>query len=158
MPEEATLTRAQRRVIQERAKRRCEYCQSPVGFSTEPFTVEHIYPKSRGGSTTLDNLAFACAGCNGYKATRTHALDPETGATVPLFHPRRQRWVDHFRWSEDSTHVIGLTPTGRATVEALRLNRSGLVNLRRIMRLAGEHPPRDTIQETHAFSKRLRAS
>ena len=146
MPEEITLAGAQRRVVRERARGRCEYCQSPVGFSTEPFTVEHIHPKSRGGPTTLDNLAFACAGCNGHKAAKTHALDPGTSTTVPLFHPRRQRWADHFRWSKDTTQVIGLTPTGRATVEALRLNRSGLVNLRRIMRLAGEHPPHNTAQ------------
>lgn len=145
MPDAETLTWAQRQVIQERASGRCEYCQSPVGFSTGPFTVEHIYPRSRGGPTTFDNLAFACAGCNGHKATKTHALDPGTGEVVPLFHPRRQRWVDHFRWSEDTTRVIGITPTGRATVEALHLNRSGLVNLRRVMRLAGEHPPQDTM-------------
>jgi hypothetical protein len=140
-----SLTKAQRQVIRERAGGRREYCQSPVGFSTEPFTVEHIHPKSQGGPTTLDNLAFACAGCNGHKATRTSALDPETGVAVPLFHPRLQRWVDHFRWSEDATRVIGRTPTGRATVVALHLNRSGLVNLRRIMTLADEHPPRDTV-------------
>ena len=145
MPEEVALTQAQRQVIQERAGGRCEYCQSPLGFSTEPFTVEHIHPKSRGGPTTLDNLACACAGCNGHKATKIRALDPETGEAVPLFNPRQRRWTDHFRWSEDTTRIIGLTPTGRATVEALCLNRSGLVNLRRIMRLAGEHPPRDTI-------------
>ena len=146
MRDAVTLTWAQRQIIQERARGRWEYCQSPVGFSTAPFTVEHIHPKSLGGPTTLENLAFACAGCNGHKATKTRALDPETGAAVPLFHPRRQRWENHFKWSEDATLVIGLTPTGRATVEALRLNRPGLVNLRRVMRLAGEHPPQDTMQ------------
>ena len=146
MPEKITPTGAQRQVIRERAGGRCEYCQSPVGFSTEPFTVEHIHPRSRGGPTMLDNLAFACTGCNGHKAAKTNALDPETGTIAPLFHPRRQRWVDHFCWSEDTTRVIGLTPTGRATVGALHLNRSGLVSLRRIMRLADEHPPYDTVQ------------
>ena len=147
MHDAVTLTWAQRQIIQDRARGRCEYCQSPVGFPTAPFTVEHIHPKSLGGPTTLENLAFACAGWNGHKATKTRALDPETRAAVPLFHPRRQRWEDHFQWSEDATLVIGLTPTCRVTVEALRLNRPGLVNLRRVMRLAGEHPPQDTIQE-----------
>jgi hypothetical protein len=60
---------------------------------------------------------------------------------VPLYHPRRHRWEDHFGWSEDFTRIIGLTPTGRATVEALLLNRSGVVNLRRLLYQHGAHPP-----------------
>jgi hypothetical protein len=34
-----------------------------------------------------------------------------------------------------------LTPTGRATVEKLQLNREGVVNLRQVMAMAGKHPP-----------------
>jgi len=37
--------------------------------------------------------------------------------------------------------IIGLTPTGRATVEVLKLNREGLVNLRQVLYAAGKHPP-----------------
>ena len=44
-------------------------------------------------------------------------------------------------WSDDFTQVIGKTPCGRATVEALRLNRFGVVNLRRLLRSANLHPP-----------------
>jgi hypothetical protein len=40
----------------------------------------------------------------------------------PLFHPRRQRWSRHFRWSADGLHLEGLTRVGRATVERLALN------------------------------------
>jgi hypothetical protein len=61
---------------------------------------------------------------------------------VPLYHPRIHRWRDHFSWSEERTHVIGLTPIGRATIIALRLNRLGVVNLRRVLFVFGEHPPR----------------
>ena len=64
-----------------------------------------------------------------------------TGDPVLLFHPRNQRWRDHFAWTADCTAILGLTPTGRATVEALHLNREGLVNLRRVLYAAGEHPP-----------------
>ena len=41
------------------------------------------------------------------------AIDPETGETVPLFHPVRQRWGEHFRWSEDGCRILGQTPEGR---------------------------------------------
>ena len=60
---------------------------------------------------------------------------------MPLFHPREQRWEEHFTWNSDFTLIIGLTPTGRATISALQLNRSGLVNLRRVLYAIGEHPP-----------------
>jgi len=92
----------------------------------------------------LDNLALACQGCNNHKYTKTEGYDPVTGDMVPLYHPRRQRWRDHFAWNEDFTLIIGLTPTGRATVETLWLNREGLVNLRRILYALGEHPPVET--------------
>ena len=69
------------------------------------------------------------------------ASDPVSGLVTPLFHPRQQRWGEHFRWSEDFTEIIGFTPAGRATVAVLHLNRSGLVNMRRILYAAGEHPP-----------------
>jgi hypothetical protein len=58
-----------------------------------------------------------------------------------LFHPRRERWQEHFGWSEDYTQVIGLTPTGRATVVALQLNRPAVVNIRAVLYAAGKHPP-----------------
>ena len=64
-----------------------------------------------------------------------------TGEDAPLFHPRRQRWDEHFAWEEGFDVVIGLTPAGRATVVALRLNREGLVNFRRVLYAQGKHPP-----------------
>lgn len=107
----------------------------------QPFSVEHIKPLNRGGATALDNLALACQGCNNHKYTKIEERDPASSDTVPLYHPRRQRWRDHFAWSDDFTLIIGLTPSGRATVEALQLNREGVVNLRRILYAMGEHPP-----------------
>jgi hypothetical protein len=37
--------------------------------------------------------------------------------------------------------IVGKTPTGRVTVRLLKMNRSGLVNLRRILERSGDHPP-----------------
>jgi 5-methylcytosine-specific restriction endonuclease McrA len=134
------LPRALRRQIAQRARWRCEYCLSPAAFSTQPFEVDHIIPRTKGGPTSADNLALSC-GCNSYKGRRTHARDPRTGRAVPLFNPRRQRWQRHFTWNEGSLLIVGRTASGRATIEALQLNRPELVNLRRILRLIGEHPP-----------------
>lgn len=130
-----------RRTVIARSQGICEYCRSRADHSAGVFTVEHIVPISRGGSDTLDNLALACSGCNGHKYDKVEALDPTTKQVVPLFHPRRQEWNGHFEWSEDYSEIIGNTATGRATVSALRMNRSGLVNLRRALYILGKHPP-----------------
>lgn len=135
-----SVTAQERQLIAERAKGRCEYCRSPVDFATQSFSVEHIIPASRGGETVLDNLALACPGCNGHKYTKIEAPDPVDGALVPLYNPRTQRWQDHFRWNEDFTRIVGVTPTGRATVSALQMNRPGVVNMRRVLFATGLHP------------------
>jgi hypothetical protein len=119
----------------------CEYCQSQARFSPDPLSVEHIIPRSRGGETILSNLALSCQGCNNHKYNFVEARDPLTDELAPLYHPRRDPWLTHFAWAEEYRVVVGLTPTGRATVAALRLNRPALINLRRVLYAVGEHPP-----------------
>ena len=135
------VSQALRAMVAERARACCEYCRSQERFTTQAFSVEHVIPRVRGGETVAGNLALSCQGCNNHKYNKVEGVDPVSGATVPLFHPRRDRWDACFAWSHDATRVIGLTPPGRATVESLRLNREGLVNLRRVLYAAGEHPP-----------------
>jgi hypothetical protein len=112
-----------------------------VAYATQAFDVDHIIPISRDGSSVADNLAYACSGCNRHKYDRLTACDPLDGSEVALFHPRQMSWQDHFGWNEDYTLLIGLTPIGRATIDALQLNRDGVVNLRRLLRIVGKHPP-----------------
>jgi len=139
MPE-PKLTEQQKKEVARRAKQCCEYCQSQARFSPDPFSIEHIKPRSRGGTDEPSNLAFSCQGCNNHKYTSVEAIDPISGETVQLFDPRRQKWNDHFVWNADQRIVLGLTPVGRATVQKLRLNRAGLMNLRRVLHRIGEHP------------------
>lgn len=141
MPD-SRVSEQQRQTVIARAEGCCEYCLSQSKYSPDPFAIEHIFPRSLGGLTELDNLALACLGCNGFKYNKVEAIDPATEQVVPLFHPRKDSWMDHFTWNEACTHIVGLSPTGRATIEALRLNRLNLVNLRRILFGAGEHPPK----------------
>ncbi len=98
---------------------RCEYCRSQARYATQSFSVEHILPRAQGGATRLDNLALACQGCNNHKYDKVAAPDPVSGQLAPLYHPRRDRWDMHFAWSDDFTLIIGITPTGRATVDTL---------------------------------------
>jgi 5-methylcytosine-specific restriction endonuclease McrA len=130
-----------RRAIRDQADEICEYCRSQERFSPQRFSIEHIKPYSACGQPTQENLALSCQGCNGHKYTKQDAPDPVTGDVVKLFHPRKQRWPDHFAWSADASRIVGLTPVGRATVEALRMNRIELVNLREVLYAAQKHPP-----------------
>ena len=123
-----------------RAKGLCEYCHSQEAFPTQRFSVEHVIPKSKGGSNKFENLALACQGCNNFKYTKNESDDPVSGKTVPIFNPRTQIWGNHFTWNEDFSQMLGLTPTGRATILSMKLNRQMLINLRKAMHLIGEHP------------------
>jgi hypothetical protein len=105
-----------------RAGHRCEYCRAPEAVFNFPFEVEHVVPASRGGADDEGNRCLACRACNVRKADRLVGRDDTTGAEAPLFHPRLQRWAEHFRVDLESGEIQGVTPTGRATVACLDLN------------------------------------
>jgi len=134
---------AVQKLVKRRAKGYCEYCLAPFGFSPDTFQFDHILPKSKGGTTTPDNLAWADGGCNGFKYNKLNHIDPLTQASTRLYHPRVDTWQDHFQWSEDETMIIGTTPIGRATVDLLKVNRMGNINLRKLLVSVGLHPPQD---------------
>lgn len=96
-----------------------------------------------GGPNTEENLWLACSLCKDYKNDRIFAEDPLTGETARLFNPHTMSWHEHFAWTDEGSHIIGLTPYGRATVVALNLNRSPLVIARQAWVSVGWHPPKD---------------
>ena len=132
-----------RELVAARARHRCGYCLTAEAIVGTPMEIEHIVPESLGGLTDELNLWLACSLCNDHKSNRIAAADPETGRIARLFDPRRQSWREHFQWSEDGSEIFGLTPTGRATVDALRLNRPSLVEARKLWVFVGWHPPVD---------------
>lgn len=132
-----------RRLIENDGKDRCGYCLTQRHLIGQPMTIEHIVPRSKGGSTIRENLWTSCIRCNLYKANRTSATDPLTHKRVPLFNPREQIWQNHFVWNRDKTHIVGITAQGRATVDALRLNNADIVGARLLWVQAGWHPPTD---------------
>jgi len=125
--------------VESRARARCEYCRMHQSLQGASFHLEHIQPKSHGGSSNLENLAWACPGCNLRKSDRTEAIDPSSGEEVVLFHPRSNVWKDHFLWEEYS--VIGRTPIGRATLAVLDLNHARRIQIRKAEQLFGLFPP-----------------
>ena len=108
------------RRVTERARGRCEYCRMHQSLQGATFHVEHVMPRSTGGSDDPANLCLACPSCNLHKSNRITVPDPDTGTAVTLYNPRTQTWADHFAW--EGVRVVGRTSVGRATVAALDLN------------------------------------
>ena len=139
------VTQTTRRLVRERADRRCEYCHADERWQFVAFTVDHVVPRSADGSDEATNLALACRNCNERRGNRSSAQDVETGEAVSIFNPRGDSWSNHFAWSPDRLLLVGLTPSGRATVELLDINdeRHGeaAIRVRRRDIRDGYHPP-----------------
>ncbi|RKZ87545.1 MAG: HNH endonuclease [Candidatus Parabeggiatoa sp. nov. 1] len=130
-----------RRQVRTDAGKRCGYCLSAEIITGIPLEIEHIIPESLGGLTVRENLWLACHRCNKFKGERTQFTDPVTTEMAPLFNPRAQNWYEHFHWNLEGIFIIGETPSGRATIEALQLNNEYVVEARRFWVIAGWHPP-----------------
>ena len=126
---------ATRALVRERADNRCEYCLLRQEHCEFTHHIEHIVSKQHGGRDAVDNLALACHRCNLKKGPNLTSVDPETGEPTPLFHPRRNRWEEHFVFQD--IRIEGLTPTGRATVQLLAMNDARRLELRSEMRASG---------------------
>jgi hypothetical protein len=137
----AYISKKLRGRVAEEARYRCGYCLTSERIAGLPMEIEHLIPQVLGGPTLEENLWLACSACNSFKGQRIAARDPETGQMARLFNPREQLWEDHFLWVESGARIVGRTDVGRATTNALRLNRLLLVNARRSWIRAGWHPP-----------------
>ena len=123
------MTAATRTLVRRRAADRCEYCR--LHQDDSPLTalhIEHIRPRKHGGTDHESNLCLACIDCNLRKGPNLTGIDPLTGAVTALFHPRQQRWEDHFAWK--GIHITGKTAPGRTTVQVLEMNSGDQLNLR----------------------------
>src|SRR5881397_3868524 len=130
---------ALRRLVRSRADERSEYCLLPEQLSFASHRVDHIVAEKHGGQTEEGNLALSCVLCNQHKGSDLTSIDPETGQITPVFHPRRDRWLDHFRLV--GAHIEPLTPTGRVTVRLLQLNHPDRIEERELMVALGLEPP-----------------
>lgn len=48
---------------------RCAYCAIPLDLSS--MTIDHVQPRTRGGTSALENLVAACVSCNCTKKDKT---------------------------------------------------------------------------------------
>jgi hypothetical protein len=128
-----------RRLVIERAHSKCEYCGMPESFALASHQIDHIIALKHGGQTNSENLALSCALCNKYKGSDIASIDPETGQIIPLYHPRKDKWSDHFYL--DNANVVPETPAGRVTVHLLQINQPNRVSERLLLIQAGQLMP-----------------
>lgn len=114
------LSSADRAIVYARACGYCEYCRVHEDSVFFPHEADHVIAEQHGGAAGLANLALACFHCNRFKGPNIASVDPVTKQIVPLFHPRQDRWTDHFRL--DDSRIIPVTAVARATVFLLRVN------------------------------------
>ena len=127
---------ASRRWVIERARYRCEYCR--LHQQHQPlvsFHIEHIIARQHSRDDSPENLALACQRCNLRKGANLTGLDPETGQLTRLFHPRQDRWIEHFEFRDG--YIVGLTAVGRTTAALLQMNTPDRVELRLNLLTAG---------------------
>jgi HNH endonuclease len=117
------------------AKGCCEYCGYPELASFAPHEIDHIIAQKHGGATLEENLALACTLCNKHKGSDLTSIDPMTGKLESLFHPRHDKWSEHFRFEDGIIHP--LTAKGRVTARLLQLNQSDRVQERLVLMNSG---------------------
>ena len=133
--DENTIPAALRRFVCERANYCCEYCLIPESATFAPHWIDHIVAEKHGGKTEAENLANSCILCNQSKGSDLSSIDPQTGAIVGLYHPRRDRWSEHFRLA--GGRIEPLTPTGRVTERLLQFNHPDRIDEREQLLAAG---------------------
>jgi hypothetical protein len=99
------------------------------------FEIDHVIPEKMRGSTDMANLALACFHCNNSKGPNIAGIDPMTEQPAFLFSPRKDIWSEHFAWN--GARLEGLTPSGRATVELLEINRPDRIAVRQSLIVEG---------------------
>lgn len=126
-------------LVWRRAKGQCEYCRLPQVISPVTHQIDHIIARKHHGPTTAGNLALACFFCNSYKGPNIAGVDPQSGRIVRLFHPRKDRWNQHFNWA--GPQLIGRNRIGRATITVLEINHPEFVAWREVLIHEGSFPP-----------------
>jgi hypothetical protein len=125
-------------LVRLRSKARCEYCRMPEGRDFLDFELDHIIAQKHRGETSLENLAFACFHCNSHKGPNLAGFDTISGRVVRLFHPRKDRWNQHFSW--DGPMLLGKTAIGRVTIDVLNINDLEFVDFRELLIQESQFP------------------
>ncbi|OKH18567.1 HNH endonuclease [[Limnothrix rosea] IAM M-220] len=131
------LDKELRQTVRERADYLCEYCHSPEKLSASRFTIDHLIPRSLGGTDDLENLALACRRCNERRYNFVAGVDPKNKEITPIYQPRLYQWSDHFCWENQGALIRGVLNDERYPAE------DSIQATRKLWIAAGWHPPQN---------------
>ena len=126
-----------RQTIAARANLLCEYCLVAEADTFYGCEVDHIISLKHGGSSEVDNLAYACALCNRSKGSDIGSISA-TGEFTRFFNPRTDRWAEHFVL--EHAVIRALTTVGEVTAHILEFNNSARLHEREEMIRFGKYP------------------
>ncbi len=129
---------ALRRLVADRAWRVCEYCLVHEDDLYHGCEVDQVVSRKHGGTTTADNLAFACFHSNRHKGTDLGSISVRTGELIRLFNPRADEWRQHFQWNDGA--IEPLTDVGEVTSRLLDFNHPERGAFRRLLAEIGRYP------------------
>jgi 5-methylcytosine-specific restriction endonuclease McrA len=75
--------------IYARDRNTCQYCGR--AFPKHELNLDHVIPRSQGGTSNWENIVCCCLGCNRVKGGRT----PEQAGMRLVTRPRRPRWTPY---------------------------------------------------------------
>jgi hypothetical protein len=132
------ISRANRKVVIERAGHRCEYCRVLEYLSAYDYHVDHIIGLQHGGNNNLNNLAYGCSPCNWKKGPNISTVLEMEGPLIRLFNPRTQDWFEHFETKNGL--ILPRSVIGEATIKLLDLNAPYKIEERFVMGHSGFYP------------------
>lgn len=154
--------------VRRRYSYRCGYCGVSETDAGGDLTVDHFRPFAHVRDESPDNLVYACVRCNQHKGAFSPAPDTLDNPNR-LLHPLLDDVSAHITEDKTTGILIGITPRGRFHIQALRLNRRGLVDHRvrqqaifvmetRLQQAEAEKGLlRDTLDETVQYIRDLEA-
>jgi hypothetical protein len=133
-----------RRLVADRADCLCEYCLMPQAYRSSTYQVDHIISVKHSGSTTADNLSYACIYCNLLKGSDLGSINWQTGELVRFFNPRRDFWGEHFRLNE--AVIEPLTDIGEVTVRIFDFNNADRILERQALMEVNRYPSESALR------------
>jgi hypothetical protein len=100
--------------------------------------VDHIISRKHGGTSGLENLAYACFHCNRHTGTDIGSLGTKGPDLVRFYNPRTDAWGQHFFHS--SGRIEPLTEIAEVTARLLDFNHPERVVFRKLLAEIGRYP------------------
>jgi hypothetical protein len=127
-----------RQLVVARANHKCEYYlirEEDTFFGCE---IDHIISIKHGGATVEENLAYACMICNRRKGSDLGSILRTTGELIRFFHPRTDKWEDHFELV--GPVITTLTDIGEVTARFFEFNNKERTLEREELIASGRYP------------------